>query len=414
MKSKTLMCFATLILFAPAVLANTTLYVNGGTGSDSHNCLSPTTACKTIGHAISRAASGDTIMVSAATYTEVLTISLNLKIIGAGASTTIIDGVRAGTVVTIPDAHVTLSELTIRNGQASSGAGIKNSGTLTLSNSTVTGNEAPIPCVRFFVFCEISRGTASGGGIYNSGVLIISNSTISENHAGSYCNESPCSAFGGGIYNGGTLMIENSTLTGNSAGTACVTTVNCRVGVGGAFYTFGATVTLNNSTITGNSAYRCSGTCGGTGGAIVIGFGSFAMDNSTVGGNSAGGIFNGGIFKGGTATLQNSIVDNNAGINCAGTITSHGYNLSSDDTCKLNGRGDLNNHDPLLGPLQNNGGPTETMALLPGSPAIDAGNPSGCTDGEGHLLKTDQRGMPRPDREDIVGCDIGAYERQND
>jgi hypothetical protein len=158
-----------------------------------------------------------------------------------------------------------------------------------------------------------------------------------------------------------------------------------------------------------NSAYRCSGTCGGTGGAIVNGSGIFAMDNSTVSGNSAGGIVNGG-----TATLQNSIVDNNAGINCHGTITSHGYNLSSDDTCKLNVPGDLNNHDPLLGPLQNNGGPTETMALLPGSPAIDGGNPSGCTDGQGHLLKTDQRGMPRPDREDIVGCDIGAYERQSD
>jgi len=135
------------------------------------------------------------------------------------------------------------------------------------------------------------------------------------------------------------------------------------------------------------------------------------MDNSTVSGNPAGGIVNGG-----TATLQNSIVDNNAGINCGGTITitSHGYNLSSDDTCKLNGPGDLNNHDPLLGPLQNNGGATQTMALLPGSPAIDGGNPSGCTDNQGHLLKTDQRGMPRPDPEDRGGCDVGAYERQSD
>ena len=411
MKLKTLMCFAALILFAPAVLASTTWYVNGASGSDSDNCLSPTTACKTIGHAISRAASGDSVMVASAIYTEALTISLNLKIIGAGASATILDGAGSFGVVTISGgAHVTLSKLTVRNGQASSGAGIKNSGTLTLSNSTVSGNEAPIPCIHFFVFCEIRRGTASGGGIYNSGELIISNSTISENHAGSYCNATPCSAVGGGIYNAGTHMaIENSTLTGNSAGTACSTSIPCRVGVGGAFYTSGATVTLNNSTITGNSAYRCSGTCGGTGGAIVNGFGTFAMDNSTVSGNSAGGIVNGG-----TATLQNSIVGNNAGINCSGTITSHGYNLSSDDTCKLDGRGDLNNHDPLLGPLQNNGGPTETMALLPGSPAIDAGNPSGCTDGQGHLLRTDQRGMPRPDREDIVGCDIGAYERQSD
>jgi len=80
----------------------------------------------------------------------------------------------------------------------------------------------------------------------------------------------------------------------------------------------------------------------------------------------------------------------------------------------INRPGDLNNTDPLLGSLQNNGGPTQTMALLSGSPAIDAGNPAGCTDGLGHLLKTDQRGMPRPDPEDKGGCDMGAYESQSD
>jgi len=108
-------------------------------------------------------------------------------------------------------------------------------------------------------------------------------------------------------------MIKNSTLTGNSAGTACSTTLSCRVGVGGAFYTFGPTVTLNNSTVSGSTAYRCSGVCGGTGGAIVNGSGSLAMNNSTVSGNSAGGIFK----NGGTATLQNSILANNSGKNVA-------------------------------------------------------------------------------------------------
>lgn len=205
------------------------------------------------------------------------------------------------------------------------------------------------------------------------------------------------------------MMIQNSTLTGNSAGTACRTSVSCRVGVGGAFYTFGGTVTLQNSTVSGNSAYRCSEVCDGTGGAIVNGSGNLAMNNSTVSGNSAGGIVNGG-----TATLQNSIVANNSGSNCGGTITSDGYNLSSDGTCKFDKAGDLDNHDPMLGPLQNNGGPTPTMALLSGSLAIDAGNPSGCTDGQGQLLKTDQRGQPRPNKEDTGGCDMGAYERQSD
>ena len=236
--------------------------------------------------------------------------------------------------------------LQIGNGQANPGGGINNSGTLTLTNSTVSTNWAPIPCLRFFVFCEIRGGTASGGGIYNSGALIISNSILSGNQAGGYCTLT-CSALGGGIYNQGTLMmINNSTLTGNIAGTACSTSISCRVGVGGAFYVFGGTVTLNNSTVSGNSADRCSGGCNGSGGAIVNGSGNLAMNNSTVTGNPAGGIFNGG-----TATLQNSIVANNSGSNCGGTIISHGYNLSSDSSCAFSNSGDRDNTNPVLGTL---------------------------------------------------------------
>jgi hypothetical protein len=398
------------LFLAPTAVASATWYVNGVSGSDSNNCASPTNACKTIRHAVSLAVSGDMIRIAAAIYKENFTVGKSLNISGSSAGTTIIDGAGVRTVVTISNttAHVTLSNLTIRNGKATSGAGINNSGTLTLTNSTVSGNLSPIPCLRFFVFCEISGGTARGGGIYNSGTLILSNSIISGNHAGSYCSATPCSAFGGGIYNRGTLMtIKNSTLTGNSASTACSTSISCAVGVGGAFYTSVGTGMLNNSTVTGNSAYRCSGTCGGRGGAIVDDFGNLALNNSTVSGNPAGGIFNGG-----TTTLQNTIVANNSGKNCGGTITSHGYNLSSDGTCNFIHTGDLNNTDPMLGPLQYNGGPTQTMALPLGSPAVDAGNPTGCTDGLGHLLKTDQRGKPRPDAEDATGCDMGAYEYQ--
>ena len=138
------------------------------------------------------------------------------------------------------------------------------------------------------------------------------------------------------------------------------------------------------------------------------------MNNSTISGNSA--TFGGGISNnGGAVTLQNSIVARNSkGGNCYNTMTSEGYNLSSDNTCNFNGPGDLNDTEPKLGTLGNQGGPTQTIPLLSGSPAIDAGNPAGCTDGAGHLLKTDQRGYPRPDREDSGGCDMGAYERQSD
>ena len=204
-------------------------------------------------------------------------------------------------------------------------------------------------------------------------------------------------------------MIQNSTLTGNSAGVLHCRILGgsgCWVG-GGAISSSGGTVTLNNSTVEGNNA-TCSGTCGTLGGAIANGSGNLAMNNSTVSGNPAGGISNFG-----TAILQNSIVANNSGKDCSGTITSHGYNLSSDSSCAFSNSGDRDNTNPVLGTLGYYGGPTPTIPLLAGSPAIDAGNPSGCTDGHGNLLKTDQRGMPRPDKEDSGGCDR-AYERQTD
>ena len=140
--------------------------------------------------------------------------------------------------------------------------------------------------------------------------------------------------------------------------------------------------------------------------------GHLTISSSTITENTADLGAGGGIY--GETTLQNSILANNSKENCNTTLRSKGYNLSSDGSCHFNGPSDLNNTDPLLGPLQNNGGPTQTMALLPGSPAIDAGNPSGCPDSNGHLLTTDQRGRPRPDKEDAGGCDMGAYERQSD
>ena len=165
----------------------------------------------------------------------------------------------------------------------------------------------------------------------------------------------------------------------------------------------GNAVTINNSTISGNTHHYGLG-CTISGSGVTL-------SNTTISGNVAG---NGYVVLCATATLQNSIVANNSGANCGSGVTSNGYNMSSDSSCNFSKSGDRNNTDPLLGPLQNNGGPTQTKALLPGSPAIDAGNPSGCRGGNGQLLTTDQRGQPRPDHEDSVGCDMGAYERQSD
>ena len=367
------------LALAPAAMASNTWYVDGVNGNDNNNCKSPQTACKTIGHAISLASSGDSIMVAAATYSESLSIGFSLKVIGSGAATTIVDGGGGNQVVAISKAtHVTLSGLTIRNGSAPLGGGIGNSGTLTIIDSTVSGNTAQGSCGKYCL--------PAGGGIYNRGRLTVSHSTISGNNG----------AWGGGgilVVKSGTLVVNNSTISGNSS----------RYGGGMCIFPESGTVTVNNSTISGNSSYVGSG-------AFIDG-GTVTVNNSTISGNNGRGI----DLERGTVTLQNTIVANTtSGGDCYGTITSNGYNLSSDGTCNFNGPGDLNNTDPKLGTLGNHGGPTQTIPLLAGSPAIDAGNPGGCTDGNGHLLKTDQRGYPRPDKEDKSGCDMGAYERQED
>ena len=405
---------ALLLAVSPSALAAAISYVDGVHGSDSNNCRSSLTACKTIGHAIALAASGDSMMVAAGTYTENLTIGISLRIAGFAAKTTIIDGGGKNTVVTISrGAVVNLSKLTIQGGSAKCGGGILNIGTLAIIGSTISGNRASSTAVN----------TGGGGGICNTGRLTIYNSTISGNQANGNIERF---SSGGGIGNGGTLTIDRSTVSGNSVhfgqgggissggGTVTInhSTINGNNGFlrGGGILIVGGTVRLNNSTISGNSASS------GHGGGIENLYGTAAVNNSTVSGNSSwhssGGIEN----VGGTFTFQNSIVANNSGANCFNNAnwTSNGYNMSSDGTCNFHSSGDRNNTNPMLGPLQYNGGPTQTMALPSGSPAIDAGNPSGCIDGLGHLLTTDQRGYPRHDPEDTRGCDMGAYEKQSD
>jgi hypothetical protein len=350
MKSNKSMFVLALTLVAVPVVASTTWYVDGVQGSDNNSCESRQHACKTIGHAISLASTGDSIRVAPATYAENFAVNFSLKIAGANAKTTIIDGDGVNTVVTILNANakVALSNLTVRNG----GQGIYNKATLAVSNSTINSNNG-------------------GGGIYNDGWLTMRNSTISENVAkGSCCT----GGLGGGIFaNGGTLTIINSTIGKNLAMAG-----RGHPSYGGGIYNYGS-LTISNSSVSGNIASKA-----------------------------------GGIQNYLTASLKNSIVANNIGGNCGGSMTSDGYNLTSDNSCNLNGPGDINNTDPKLGTLGNYGGQTQTIPLLEGSPAIDAGNPNGCTDGNGKLLKTDQRGKPRPDKEDETGCDMGAYERQSD
>ena len=200
------------------------------------------------------------------------------------------------------------------------------------------------------------------------------------------------------------LTVTNSTLSGNSASTLG----------GGIWNTSGGTLTVTNSTLSGNSA----GSRGG--GGIYNGAAMLAITNSTLSGNSAGSGSGGGIVNDtGTLLVKNTIVANSpSGGNCftvSGTINSQGHNLSDDTSCSsyFTQTGDLNNTPAGLDPsgLQNNGGPTGTIALLPTSPAVDAIPVSPinyCTAADGITpIATDQRGIARPQGS---GCDIGAFE----
>jgi hypothetical protein len=200
---------------------------------------------------------------------------------------------------------------------------------------------------------------------------------------------------GGGIYNKGTLILNSSTVSGNR-------TSSTSSGLGGGIYNFSGQVILNNSTVSENATSH--------GGGIYNDSGSLNLSSSTIASNQA--LFGGGIKSvSGSVTLRNTLLGQNLATNdgpdCTGTITSGGYNLiETISGCGfVPSTGDLTDVDPSIGPLRNHGGPTETHSLLPDSPAINAGNPAGCTDQNGTVLVTDQRGVGRVGR-----CDVGAYE----
>ncbi len=256
------------------------------------------------------------------------------------------------------------------------GAGIYSlGGTVTISNSTISGNSA----------------NRSVGGIFNRGSLQITNCTISGNAA---------RYGGGGIGNSGTLTINHSVLRNNSA-------YYKWFGLGGAISN-GGTLEIHNSTLSGNRV-------DGGGGAISNAAGTATITNCTLTDNysihtevqGGGGLRN---TEGGMLQIGNSIINSgstDANFNNTATVISLGYNLSNDNASGvLNGAGDQLNTNPMLGPLQDNGGSTFTHAPLSGSPAINAGDPNFVPP-----PFTDQRG-PGYDR--VVGgrVDIGAFEVQ--
>jgi hypothetical protein len=276
---------------------------------------------------------------------------------------------------------------------ASVGGGINNRGTLSITASAITGNRASVAgggifndaSLLVYTSTFVSNNAPNGGGIANRNTLTITGSTLSANLADS----------GAGIISTGTLAVNASTFNLNSASSN-----------GGGIENAGA-LTVTNSTISANSAAHFGGGIDSSNGLTV----TTTILNSTFVTNTAG--FGGGSLNrnGGPIYLKNTIVAYSTLQNCyglTGNLTTLGHNLDSGTSCNFTADSDLSNTDPKLGPLQNNGGPTLTYALLPGSKAIDAGDNVGCPG-------TDQRGVARPrdGNGDGVGvCDIGAYEAE--
>jgi hypothetical protein len=448
-------CLSVLCLIALSTQAATITVING---SDS--------GPGSLRQALADADDGDTIDFDASLHyiglvSGELVVDKSVTISGPGAANLFLDNDLIFRVLHITNGvTVSISGLTIVGGEAIVGGGggiLNDHSTLTVSNCTIRGNqtvygrgggisndgESGSASLEINNSSVIFNDSDGGGGIYNNGylgsaTLTINNSTVSGNLAGNDGNA------GGGIYNDGrvgsaTLTINNSTLSDNSAVSAGSN--------GGGIFNDGAaggsaTLTVNNSTLSDNSAATFGGGIYNDG---LSGSAMLTVTNSTISGNSVG-TFGGGIYNygaSGSATLMvsnSTISGNSAGFggggihnygpegsamleigdtilnmgssgasieNYLGTVTSHGYNLSSDNGGGfLTAAGDQINTNPLLGPLQDNGGPTFTHALSQGSPAVDAGDPNFTPPPD-----YDQRG-PGYDRVAHGRIDIGAFEVQ--
>ncbi len=430
----------------------------------------------------------DTITLPAGTYTLSiagasedanasgdLDVASNLTLNGAGADSTTIDGNQLDRVLHVAaGGALTLNNVTISNGKtpnagASScnGGGVYSQGTLTLADSTVSGNATgTIPgsngcsggglSLADNTTTTIRRSTISGnvtgdsgntyggdgGGIYNAGALTIEDSLIENNTTGSGVN---FGGYGGGVDNYGAMTMTRCTVRGNVTGNASGATG--QGGDGGAIYNYNyydtTPLSISDSALSGNLTGNGSNSKDGRGGGLYTGDTTPTLTNVTISGNrargSGGGIYiwggtltlahvtvtanvadddndsteNGGglAHNGGTLNFRNAIIASNDARNssyddCAGTPTSQGYNLVGSGTgCPSSGTGDQVAADPRLKPLANNGGSTYTHFLLHDSPAVDA-IPNGAN-GCGGTYTTDQRGEARPWNN---YCDSGALE----
>lgn len=415
----------------------TTLYVDAASGNDANDCLSPATACATIGGAVGKASDGNTILVAAGTYIEHdISVTVDVTISGAGPELTIVDGNAIGRIFDI-NATTVISGMRLQNGAAlgdmlftSGGGALLTNGMVTLRNLHIVGNYAKGQGGAIFNLGTLlvedssvfsNTADASGGGFYNyAGNMTIVRSVIAYNTTGGL--------YGGGIHASGTsLVLEDAVIQENASGTAGggmavimsdgtalldrVSFVSNRSALGAALYLQKGVMTATNTTMSANVASSDhGGVYASTSSALLL------MQNSTIVSNtrtSTTGTGENGVFSanGAQVSLINTLVAYNSEDNCSlvAAPISLGHNLSDDATCSFTQTGDMENVDPLLAPLADNGGFVPTHALRPGSPAIDAGSAAECA-------SSDARGVARPydgDGDGTATCDIGAFESRH-
>jgi len=371
--------------FATAHAATYTVNTNTdpATGTAA-NCVSGSANPCALRDAIAAATGNDTInfnpSVTLITVTSQLALTNFKGLVINGAGNVTMSGGNTTTVFSTNGVSIsTINGLKIVNGSASfDGGGIfNNGGTLTLTNSTLSGNRAP----------------HAGGAIFNSGKLTVINSSLSGNSTGTAVSDK-----GGAIFNRSYAQatLIDSTVSGNASASG-----------GGLYCDPAAPMTLINTTISGNSAVY-------GGGGLYNRHSTVTLTNSTLSGNTTvAGLGRGSAMNladyPSKVILANTVFDKGAAtVNlCAsngGTVIDNGGNLASDGSCFLASGG--NTANILLGSLQNNGGPTLTMLPAPGSAAIDAGIDSACNDSSS-VNALDQRGVVRPQG---GHCDSGAVE----
>lgn len=365
----------------------------GAATASVSNCFGSASVAGSLPYQVANASSGDTINFSVTcptsspiTLATSLNITKNVTIQGPGDGSVVVDGenlhgfdmpgatlvISGLTLTRIVDIYSDQGgSLTIANSHLTHMGGINVAGgTTNISGSTITDSSSPY----------------GGAVLAYYGTVNVTNSTLSRNSAG---------YVGGAIdNNGGVVNITGSTLSGNTGNVA-----------GGIANTYGGTVHISNSTLVGNTSQTQGGGAVFSNGGTVTVTNSTIADNSSAAGSNSSNLGGGSIFtSGGTVTVEASILANNtSGGECSGSVTDSGYNLADDTSCGFTQSTSVSGTPSGLDPtgLQNNGGPTQTVALEPASPAIGAVT-------NALLCSTpDQRGVARP-----IPCDIGAYQNQ--